>query len=309
MEERQAQSQQLAEAQQKTRNIKSALEAGWSRLEEILKKTGKPILNPNDYETLDENEDIDAQFAVSELTLPENATEEEKKKLLEEYVKNLQAKVKAYTTNDQELQKEIKELKDQFIEKELQCKRLIAACCNLPIDKIDDLVEPLTLAIESDPPDLDLARVIGFMDKIRRQGAFAEPSVPTVPVTTSAASTSVSHSNETTTAPAADATTPQTAKADTADSHHTQEAFGAADNTQPAATTTTSDTNTSTVAPASAAVDNDNDTTTTNDMDVDANTEQVSFKVESMEADEKVSQQDPPAAESSTDNDVNMTEA
>ncbi|CEJ04005.1 hypothetical protein RMCBS344292_17975 [Rhizopus microsporus] len=63
------------------------------------------------------------------------------------------------------------------MEKEMQCKRLIAACCNLPIEKIDDLVEPLTLAIESDPPDLDLARVIGFMDKVKRQGAFTEVSI------------------------------------------------------------------------------------------------------------------------------------
>lgn len=181
LEERQAQSQKLSEAQQKTKNIENALQIGWSHLEHVMKQAGKPMPSLHEIENIDENEDIDALFDVPELVLSENATEEEKKNQLESYVKSIQARVKAYTTNDQELQKEIKELEDQFVEKEMQCKRLIAACCNLPIDKIDDLVEPLTLAIESDPPDLDLARVIGFMDKIRRQGAFAEPGTSDIP--------------------------------------------------------------------------------------------------------------------------------
>ncbi|CAO3638044.1 unnamed protein product [Cunninghamella echinulata] len=54
------------------------------------------------------------------------------------------------------------------VEKELECKRLIAACCHLPIDTIDEFIEPLTLAIENDPPDMDFTRVIGFMEKLRQ---------------------------------------------------------------------------------------------------------------------------------------------
>lgn len=190
LEERQAQSQTLSEAQQKSKNIENVIQAGWNQLEEDMKKAGKAIPDPAEIEKMNENEDIDVLFDVPTLAIPEGATEEEKKKILEDYTRNIQAKIKAYTTNDVELKKEIKKLEDQFSEKEMQCKRLIAACCNLPIDKIDDLVEPLTLAIESDPPDLDLARVIGFMDKIRRQGAFTESttgpssipvSAPTVP--------------------------------------------------------------------------------------------------------------------------------
>ncbi|KAI7891802.1 uncharacterized protein EV154DRAFT_442669 [Mucor mucedo] len=176
LEERQAQSQKLSEAQQKTKNIENALQIGWSRLESVMKQADKPMPSLHEIESMSESEDIDAMFDAPELVFSENATEEEKKQQLEAYVKDIQAKVKAYTANDQELLNEIKDLEDQFVEKEMQCKRLIAACCNLPIEKIDDLVEPLTLAIESDPPDLDLARVIGFMDKIRRQGAFTEPS-------------------------------------------------------------------------------------------------------------------------------------
>jgi hypothetical protein len=138
-----------------------------------MQRANKPLPQPQDVDQLDVYEDIDTLFNVPQLHHVEDATEEERKRQLESYVKNVQTKVKAYRTNDQTLIREIERLQKNFTEKELQCKRLIAACCNLPMDKIDDLVEPLTLAIESDPPDLDLARVIGFMDKIRRQGAFS----------------------------------------------------------------------------------------------------------------------------------------
>lgn len=197
LEERQAQSQTLSEAQQKTKNIESIIQAGWNQLEEDMKKAGKAVPDPSEIEKMDENEDIDVLFDAPPLAIPEDATEDERKKLLEDYTRSIQAKIKAYTTNDIELQQEIKKLEDQFIEKEMQCKRLIAACCNLPIDKIDDLVEPLTLAIESDPPDLDLARVIGFMDKIRRQGAFTEPTTgpSSIPVPAPTVSRTISESN------------------------------------------------------------------------------------------------------------------
>jgi hypothetical protein len=295
LEERQAQSQKLSEAQQKTKNIESALEQGWYHLEEILKKAGKAIPDPSAYESIDENEDVDASFTAPELSIPENATEEEKKELLEDYVKNVQAKVKGYTINDQELQKEIKELEDQFVEKEMQCKRLIAACCNLPIDKIDDLVEPLTLAIESDPPDLDLARVIGFMDKIRRQGAFAEPATPSVPSTSPGAVPAPASQSNTNDAPIASPAPQATTEATTT---------GATD--VKVDSEGIEDTNTPTV------VADENDAISITDMDIDhpsTEFESVSTKIESIEVAETARESEPPVAGTSTDNDVTMTSA
>ncbi|ORE09029.1 apses-domain-containing protein [Rhizopus microsporus var. microsporus] len=182
LEERQVQSQKLSEAQQKTHNIETALENGWARLEETMEKAGKQMPNRNEIDTFDENEDIDSLFNVN-IDISDDATEEEQKNKMQERVRRLRAVVEAYRINDGSLKKEIEEIQTHFMEKEMQCKRLIAACCNLPIEKIDDLVEPLTLAIESDPPDLDLARVIGFMDKVKRQGAFTE-----VPISSSTSS-------------------------------------------------------------------------------------------------------------------------
>lgn len=189
LEERQTQSQQLSEAQQKTHYLENTLQTGWQRLESLMQASGKPMLTQQDLEQFDEQEE--SAFSIPDLAtlIPEDKDEEEKKRLLDQHIQHARAKVKAYEANNRKLDQEIAELEHQYTEKEMQCKRLIAACCNLPIDKIDDLVEPLTLAIESDPPDLDLARVIGFMDKIRRQGAFTEPPVvlnsPNYPKSTS----------------------------------------------------------------------------------------------------------------------------
>ncbi|KAG2222982.1 hypothetical protein INT45_012281 [Circinella minor] len=204
LEDKQTQSQQLVEAQQKIRNLQVALQGEWDGISTTL-----PANNTTAIDEIDEKQDIDALFLPP---TPENSQQQSKgegtssssrTQQLEHQIKLLESRIASYTQNDQDLRTELQGLKAQSAEKELQCKRLIAACCNLPIEKIDDLVEPLTLAIESDPPDLDLARVIGFMEKIRRQGAFSEglpsttspsPIVTMVPTI----STTVAPSNTTT---------------------------------------------------------------------------------------------------------------
>ncbi|KAI8147016.1 hypothetical protein BJV82DRAFT_508895 [Fennellomyces sp. T-0311] len=164
LEAKQTQSQQLVEAQQKIRNLQTALQGEWDGISTV------PANNTTAIDEIDEKQDIDELFSVR----PENNESLSRTQQLERQITLLESRIAGYTQNDQHLRSELEGLKAQSAEKELQCKRLIAACCNLPIEKIDDLVEPLTLAIESDPPDLDLARVIGFMEKIRRQGAFSE---------------------------------------------------------------------------------------------------------------------------------------
>ncbi|KAI8990025.1 hypothetical protein BDB01DRAFT_848126 [Pilobolus umbonatus] len=197
LEERQAHSQRLSEARQKIKNIESSLKEGWDILQQVRKQAGKEELKKEELANFDVNEDIDALFGL-DINIPEDLPEEKKKEEMKNQLKTLRATVKAYTDNDMDLQKEISEIQSQFSEKEMQCKRLIAACCNFPIEKIDDLVEPLTLAIESDPPDLDLARVIGFMDKIRRQGAYIEPNTANSLSTPSSDIPMSSHINEST---------------------------------------------------------------------------------------------------------------
>ncbi|KAI8337663.1 hypothetical protein BC941DRAFT_40384 [Chlamydoabsidia padenii] len=151
LEKRQEESQVYAEGQQKVRNLKQALETGWSDLESLLQKENKVV---DRAEVLRFDQNIDSLVNPS-------AT--------------LKARVNAYERNNAALMSCVAGLRAETVEKEMQCKRLIAACCGLALGKVDELVEPLTLAIASDPPDLDLARVMGFMEKIRRQGSFPSP--------------------------------------------------------------------------------------------------------------------------------------
>lgn len=167
LEEKQAQSQQLSEVQQKIRTIETAMEQEYNDLKERMAQSQKAIASIEDIMEAEQDEEMFDVPDISNIT-----SEEEKRKELEEYVKRMQAKTKAYSANNLSIEQEIQALDEQNNEREMQCKKLIAACCNLPIEKIDDLVEPLILAIESDPPDLDLARINGFMDKIRTQGSF-----------------------------------------------------------------------------------------------------------------------------------------
>lgn len=208
LEARQTQSQRLVEAQQRFRNLQAALQTEWDRM------TTTPVDTITALDELDDTQDVDASFAPSQDDSDEK-TQSSPNEPLTHRVKILRARIAAYKQNDQDLRAEVEEQRAQSAEKELQCKKLIAACCNLPIEKIDDLVEPLILAIESDPPDLDLARVIGFMEKIRRQGAFSDsltssqsssppPSASTAAMPTAAPtppSTSGHHTTTSTTLP------------------------------------------------------------------------------------------------------------
>lgn len=78
--------------------------------------------------------------------------------------KKLRAQLEASNKKIEKLQAELEKEKERAKEKEMEYRRLIAASCGLPIEKVDALVKPLTLVIESDPPDYDMTRVIGLMD-------------------------------------------------------------------------------------------------------------------------------------------------
>ncbi|KAG1196986.1 hypothetical protein G6F70_007009 [Rhizopus microsporus] len=82
-------------------------------------------------------------------------------------IKSLQHQLDTSLQTIEQLKQELELVK----EREMEYKRLIATCCNTPLEKLDILIKPLTLAIENDPPDLDMTRVIGFMEKLQRRGS------------------------------------------------------------------------------------------------------------------------------------------
>ncbi|CEP14731.1 hypothetical protein [Parasitella parasitica] len=112
---------------------------------------------------------IEQQENIDATDDPSDKSSKERK--LEKKLKALQNQVESGNKTIEKLQAELAAEKARANEKEMEYRRLIAASCGLPIERVDKLIKPLTLAIESDPPDLDMARVIGFMDKLRRQGS------------------------------------------------------------------------------------------------------------------------------------------
>lgn len=57
--------------------------------------------------------------------------------------------------------------------KEGQCKQVVAICANIAPEKVEGMLEELLTAMESDGPDVDLARVAGFMQKVGGGGGLS----------------------------------------------------------------------------------------------------------------------------------------
>jgi hypothetical protein len=60
----------------------------------------------------------------------------------------------------------IGELEQAAATKEAQCKQVVAICANIAQDKVEGMLDELLTAMESDGPDVDLARVATFMGKV-----------------------------------------------------------------------------------------------------------------------------------------------
>lgn len=161
-------SMQLAEAQKKIH-----------RLENI-------IINGDDL-TASHNEDADTN---NDDELNEKSNKERK---LEKKLKTLQNQLDSSTKTIDKMKLELDAVQLKSKQKEMEYRRLIAASCNLPIDKVDGLIGPLTLAIESDPLDLDMTRVIGFMEKLKKQQSVnaATPKMANSPHDSTTATTPV----------------------------------------------------------------------------------------------------------------------
>ncbi|KAF9240652.1 hypothetical protein BU15DRAFT_87558 [Melanogaster broomeanus] len=61
----------------------------------------------------------------------------------------------------------LRSLQGASAEKEYQCKKVVALCTGIPIDRVEDMLENLVIAMESEAQVVDIVRVSGFMQKVR----------------------------------------------------------------------------------------------------------------------------------------------
>jgi len=91
--------------------------------------------------------------------------------LQEAKIQQLQAKINNYAKSEMELKQELEDLQAKSSDKEMQCKKLIAVCCGIPLDRVDDLLQPLIQAVECEQmANLDIGKVEGFMSAVHADG-------------------------------------------------------------------------------------------------------------------------------------------
>ena len=75
-----------------------------------------------------------------------------------------------------ELDAALARLSDASRERELRCRRVVAMCAHVPVDKVDRMLDELLVAVESIGQDVDIGTVANFMQKVgRTTGAAGEP--------------------------------------------------------------------------------------------------------------------------------------
>jgi hypothetical protein len=61
----------------------------------------------------------------------------------------------------------LESLRGASAEREFQCKKIVALCTGVPIDKVEEMLDDLLVAVESETQVVDIGRVSGFMQKVR----------------------------------------------------------------------------------------------------------------------------------------------
>ncbi|KAI7886953.1 apses-domain-containing protein [Lichtheimia hyalospora FSU 10163] len=118
---------------------------------------------------LDDNNNTDDLLNEADNSIQPNDNDPRtREQWLEERIRILQRQINTQSKSQEDLSVRYDSLQTQTSEREQQCKRLIAACCNLPLERIDTLLEPLLAAVESDPPDLEFGQVVSFMEQLRQ---------------------------------------------------------------------------------------------------------------------------------------------
>lgn len=86
-------------------------------------------------------------------------------------IQQLQHKINSCTKSEMELRKQMEDMSAKSSEKEMQYKKLIAVCCGITLERVDDLLQPLIQAVECEQmANLDIGKVEDFMATVQNDG-------------------------------------------------------------------------------------------------------------------------------------------
>lgn len=160
-------SRQHAELRQHCQNLRRAIDEENSRFREKLGNTNGNVPGMNG-----ERLDPDAPFAIlPELIAPVTDSRTFSPQQME-YLQLLpsasvlKARARAYRTNEDMLKEVASRLHDRSTELEDKFRRVVSLCTGVDEDRVDSLLEGLVQAVESDPGEVDTARVSSFLRKV-----------------------------------------------------------------------------------------------------------------------------------------------
>lgn len=153
-----SQTDQLTESRQRSRNVERAINDEESKL-----------FNPDDWPLkMDKSEiyegkiDADAPFLISGINFSSNSANEH---LPTQAI--LKARIIAYKDNEEKLQNLCAQLKGRSSELEDKFRKVVALCTGVEETRVDSLLDNLVQAVQSDPTDIDLGRIKGFLRHIQ----------------------------------------------------------------------------------------------------------------------------------------------
>lgn len=160
-------SRQHSELKQHCQNLRRAIEEENARLREKVGDTNGDVPSLKG-----ERLDPDRPFKIKMELLAQSGDSRDIGERQKEYLKSLpstavlKARIRAYTTNEENLREVAGKLHDKSTDLEDKFRRVVALCTGLEEYKIDSLLEGLVQAVESDPGEVDTARVSSFLRKV-----------------------------------------------------------------------------------------------------------------------------------------------
>ena len=194
----QAQLAEKDEARQRVQNLTRAIVAqleldeaeAASKIAELEREAteaaASTVKKPSDSDAMDVDDDVKpllrtgADSLISDLLSPStiesdlrslSASTPSAESVEREELVRLRFLVSFYQSSCDTLASTISSLEETAAKKEAQCKQVVAICANIAQDKVEAMLDELLTAMESDGPDVDLARVAGFMQKVEKSGA------------------------------------------------------------------------------------------------------------------------------------------
>jgi DNA repair exonuclease SbcCD ATPase subunit len=88
--------------------------------------------------------------------------------ILEEELARLKVALSQQKAVESRLCQELVSLRASVGRHERSCKNIISVCCNVPLQNVEELIDPLMTALEADGFNLDVGLVSAFLARVRR---------------------------------------------------------------------------------------------------------------------------------------------